>query len=576
MAIQDLSFYTCGNQSFDDPDLVLVKMDRDFHILWANTICGTTQDGAVAMELSKDNYLYLATEHLSNGYLPSHQVNFFNQDTAYFEKALFSVLKIDSDGNIIWRKEIKNMVPHMYAEDMFIKPDSNIVFKGCASCDLLIDNDTLFHPVYPEYTRLTFLVTYNPSGECSEARFINLTMTINELSCDEYNNIYFHGYLWEDTPVIFGDEIIMMEDDTLGQIMGKMDPALQPDWYYLFKSGPNQQNIWVGTCFKDDIYHFAITTNNSFTFAGIDFSIGNTETITGFFNVSGELENYSITETDNGLITTLCQSNNCKNLICGGAVYQGNNIFGTDTLYAASNSDFLAAKLDFYPDVIDLGPDTAVCEDFQIEGPTGYEYYCWNDTVSGIQNYLVTQSGMVTLSVSRQDGCWAYDTVFVEVFHYPAFNLGNDTTILLTDTLSISVPSGYKDYLWSTGDTGSSLVVPATALQTGNNIIWVDIGNGPCSASDTIIVNVIDNSIIQENILTDILLYPNPAETSFRIISRSGELPKSIVIYNCDGKKVMKPFSKGNQFDINGLEQGVYIVELEVHEFVIMRKLIIL
>jgi hypothetical protein len=220
--------------------------------------------------------------------------------------------------------------------------------------------------------------------------------------------------------------------------------------------------------------------------------------------------------------------------------------------------------------------DTTGCGQVTLYAPEGYLYYQWNDELSDQNWFKVDSSTIINVKAANEDGCWSESETIVNIYPVIEFFLGVDTTMLLTDTLELSAPAGFENYFWSTGDTTSYLVVPATELQIGNNLIWLAINNGPCSTSDTIIVKVIDNSTIQENEQPDILLYPNPAETYFQIISRSGEVPEIISIYNCDGKRVLKLHPTNNQIEISTLEHGVYIVELEFHDIAIKRKLIVL
>lgn len=58
--------------------------------------------------------------------------------------------------------------------------------------------------------------------------------------------------------------------------------------------------------------------------------------------------------------------------------------------------------------------------------------------------------------------------------------LGNDTTICALDSLLLSAPPGATSYLWSTGDTSSSI------FSSGAGTYWVQYSNGGCLFSDTI------------------------------------------------------------------------------------------
>jgi PKD repeat protein len=165
---------------------------------------------------------------------------------------------------------------------------------------------------------------------------------------------------------------------------------------------------------------------------------------------------------------------------------------------------------------------------------------------------------------------------YISIYHGFDFSLGPDTTILLSSSLQFVAFGEYDSLRWSTGETTSYLVIQATDLELGNNQIWLDIYEWPCINSDTININVVDNSSINENIHPEILLYPNPAGKSGQIALKSPEVPGSVVFYNQMGTEVLKLHPSDNLLDVRCLEPGVYIVELTFHEYILKRRLIII
>jgi len=181
----------------------------------------------------------------------------------------------------------------------------------------------------------------------------------------------------------------------------------------------------------------------------------------------------------------------------------------------------------------------------------------------------------IKLVVNNEAGS---DSIVKNITIYPEieFSLGPDTTILLSSFLQFIMLGTYDSYLWSTGDTTSYLFVPATELQLGNNLFWLKINNGPCVASDSININVVDNSLISENNLHDILLYPNPASGSVQIKCNSEEIPSSVEFYNLMGVKVKSLHPMSNIIDVKNLEPGIYIVDITFRDYILKRRLIVL
>ncbi|MEO0580987.1 MAG: GDSL-type esterase/lipase family protein [Bacteroidota bacterium] len=68
----------------------------------------------------------------------------------------------------------------------------------------------------------------------------------------------------------------------------------------------------------------------------------------------------------------------------------------------------------------------------------------------------------------------------------PSFYLGNDTSLMSGDTLQLTGPLADR-YLWSTGDTTTSITIAQSQGMNDNVTIWLTIEVGPnCQASDTL------------------------------------------------------------------------------------------
>ncbi|MCF8227965.1 MAG: hypothetical protein K9G58_05515 [Bacteroidales bacterium] len=62
------------------------------------------------------------------------------------------------------------------------------------------------------------------------------------------------------------------------------------------------------------------------------------------------------------------------------------------------------------------------CEEITLIGPQGYTYYLWNDSLREQPKFIVNETGMYTLSVANEDGCWSEsDSIFIWVHSKRAF-----------------------------------------------------------------------------------------------------------------------------------------------------------
>ncbi|MBK9327903.1 MAG: gliding motility-associated C-terminal domain-containing protein [Sphingobacteriales bacterium] len=124
-----------------------------------------------------------------------------------------------------------------------------------------------------------------------------------------------------------------------------------------------------------------------------------------------------------------------------------------------------------------LGNDTSFCGSFSKTLFTGNVTTSWStgDTAASI---IVTSPGIFFATISNQCGV-ASDTIRLEQFSLPVFDLGNDTTIC--EDITLSIGNGiFTSVLWSTNDTINSVTVDDAGLYT------VLVSNTNCSRSDSV------------------------------------------------------------------------------------------
>ncbi|MCB9232350.1 MAG: gliding motility-associated C-terminal domain-containing protein [Bacteroidia bacterium] len=133
------------------------------------------------------------------------------------------------------------------------------------------------------------------------------------------------------------------------------------------------------------------------------------------------------------------------------------------------------------PPVVNLGPDTTVCQGSSIildAGP-GFTSYSWSNGGNG-QTKSVSAQGTYTVTVTDANGCTASDQIFVSLDPGPAFTLGPDTTICPGDAIILDPGSGFVSTVWNTGATTHFIQVS----NPGSYTVTVTNANG-CTGSDT-------------------------------------------------------------------------------------------
>ncbi|GAB4324706.1 MAG: hypothetical protein Kow00127_17400 [Bacteroidales bacterium] len=133
---------------------------------------------------------------------------------------------------------------------------------------------------------------------------------------------------------------------------------------------------------------------------------------------------------------------------------------------------------------VDLGPDTSICVGDTVvfnAGP-GYASYLWSNGSTN-QSITATQTGTYWVQVGV-GGCTAIDSVYLFVDDPSVgVSLGNDTTICTGDEITLKPVEGfYNQYIWSTGDTTSSI----TVSEPGTYSLHVVSGCGEADAEITI------------------------------------------------------------------------------------------
>jgi gliding motility-associated-like protein len=183
------------------------------------------------------------------------------------------------------------------------------------------------------------------------------------------------------------------------------------------------------------------------------------------------------------------------------------------------------------PPVVDLGPDQMICSAFSLlldaYNPPANYYWSTGDTTA---NITVSSGGVYSILLTN--GC-GIDRDTITIIAPPSLNLdlGPDIDICnpQTATLTAGNPGGSVAYLWSTGESNSSITVNAAGKY------WVRVSNECGTASDTInlliqqsssIINLGNDTSVCVN--TDFILNANNPGDSY--LWSTGEITQTITV----------------------------------------------
>jgi len=230
-------------------------------------------------------------------------------------------------------------------------------------------------------------------------------------------------------------------------------------------------------------------------------------------------------------------------------------------------------------------PDTSVCGGALINlAASGGISYSWStgDTIPNISVYPITTTNY-SVTVTDAYGCSDADTTTVSVFPLTIVNLGNDTTIKMSDTITLNAGAGFVSYLWNTNLITQTQLIDGPTLGKGIFTFYVDvIDSNQCSNSDTIEITIIDDTGLDiKSNNSQILIYPNPAKDLLYIKFRQKQ-KKSILINIIDsqGKLVFNTQLKSTietpfKINIRNYPAGLYFIKVQGKTFIRNKKIIV-
>ncbi len=173
---------------------------------------------------------------------------------------------------------------------------------------------------------------------------------------------------------------------------------------------------------------------------------------------TGSTENYTLVRNYN--VTT-----GQTNWIVGATEW---DVYSIDTYSYLGYHNSLCSQLQ----TPDAGNDVNICQGDTVQlnakGGKTYEWYT-SSSLSDVHvaNPFATPSTTTTyyIDIINNNGCKFTDSVTVYVNAASSVNIGNDT-IVCQSTYTLNAGTGYNSYLWSTGQTTSTLTVANSGIYT--------------------------------------------------------------------------------------------------------------
>lgn len=192
--------------------------------------------------------------------------------------------------------------------------------------------------------------------------------------------------------------------------------------------------------------------------------------------------------------------------------------------------------------------------------------YKWStgQTTSFLENLV---PGDYEVYVSDAAGCGVTKAFNIsQPEDLPAINLGVDSELCESESLSFEVSSAYDSVIWSTGSNEFTVSIDKDDFDTSSLDLWVlGFNEQGCSKADT--VNLSLTSCVPELSVSaiNVEIYPNPlmnwTQLDFQI-----DAPRIIGIYSVDGRLVtgnIQTSEKSVKLNLEFLENGIYFIQVE-------------
>lgn len=246
-------------------------------------------------------------------------------------------------------------------------------------------------------------------------------------------------------------------------------------------------------------------------------------------------------------------------------------VYDSNECSGISPNVYVLQQLLLFPSVI--GP-TLLCPADTISLTTGtYDHYDWNtgDTTKSIS---VTTGGLYTVTVQDSGYCPGSDSLTVTASPLQA-SFGSDIDSLNAQFSDSSIAAVSWHWDFGDGDT-SNQQNPAHSYQN-YGVYWVCLtvtDSNSCSSTVCDSVEVLMPIGIDKN-LTSVKIYPNPAKSWLKV---SGVKVDAIRMVDSQGRHMkLAVRNKGKSYTLNleGLPSGLYVIELSEGEEQLRRKVVV-
>ena len=527
-------------------DVFLAKFDSSGNVLWARREGGTDREFAESVSTDYTGNVYV-TGSFEGATLTLDAVVLTN---AFPASEDIYVVKYDPAGNVLWAKS-GNGTNLDWATCVTTDPYGNVFIAGPYYSDTLVfDGTAIVNPFSSFGYEEIFMVKYDSSGTLLWAKGIAGNNFFNEaysLASDAFGNIFIAGTITSDTIIfdtyILGDEGVGYYD----MVLAKYD--LSGNFLWAKKAGGYgiDYAYAVAVDASGNAYVAGHFDNDTLYFDSLHYLLVNQDYYNDMFLVKYDGSGNVIwAKATGGIYQPLSYGFPQMGIACdgdqgvlvAGCIQFDSLSFDTDTLFLnGNNTNVFVAKL------YDAGSCAAT---FGLYPDSSTQHHYWA---------LNQASGVAPLTYLWSWGDGSFDTT-----PYPShtYATGGFYPICLTITDS----TGCTNTVCHT-----SQLQRMSYTNESNTMVYVNV------------VASLPVSIDDKNNGSEFLIYPNPANSSFTILSTENLSNSVIEICNLPGEKiyssVLEHCDGSLTVDCKPFPSGIYFVSRQTEKGMSVRKLII-
>jgi hypothetical protein len=200
----------------------------------------------------------------------------------------------------------------------------------------------------------------------------------------------------------------------------------------------------------------------------------------------------------------------------------------------------------------------------------GFTNIVWNDTITDKLSIIANKPGEYWVSMLDKKGCLLTDTILIKQNQLPLFSLGNDTTLLVTDSLILHASYKYTNNLWLDYSTGEEFLAKPEDMKPGVQDYWLTVSNSfSCIYSDTISVTWLQNYDWVDLAKINVFTYPNPAEDRvFWYVNTDEPCQLNVEFADGNGRVLYRQFFKQylpgevKEINLGNMPSGIYSLRI--------------